>query len=220
MSKNHKQVSALSLEGRFLSFILEDGYKIKHLRLATVEGELCIKLSKEARASVKGVLSPGSWISVLGERSINLTTGDVKYKAFSINQAIPGQANNPTTASSEMLLPRKETAKNPKVQRPATILMCQKSDCMKRGGKAVCQALQATLSDRGLQNQVIIKGTGCMKQCKAGPNLIMPDKTRYSRITAREIPQMINQHFPVGIPQATLTEIAPEYRELSLLPTA
>ena len=61
-------------------------------------------------------------------------------------------------------------------------MVCQKSDCMKRGGKAVCQALEAALSDRGLEDQVTIKGTGCMKNCKAGPNLVMPDKTRYSRI--------------------------------------
>lgn len=82
MSKKHKQISEFSLEGRFLSFILEDGYKIKRLRLATAEGELCIKLSKEARASVGGVLTPGSWIEVLGERSVDFATEEIKYKAF------------------------------------------------------------------------------------------------------------------------------------------
>jgi (2Fe-2S) ferredoxin len=199
MSKKHKQLSTFSLEGRFLSFLLEDGYKIKHLWVATAEGELCIKLSKEARASVKGVLAPGSWIGIFGERSIDLTTGEVKYKAFSINQALIGQSGTLTVASPGMPLPGEKTAEKPKAQRPATILMCQKSDCMKRGGKAVCRTLQETLSDRGLQDQVTIKGTGCMKQCKAGPNLVMPDKTRYSRITAKEVPQMIDQHFPVVI---------------------
>lgn len=199
MSKKHKQLSTFSLEGRFLSFLLEDGYKIKHLWVATAEGELCIKLSREARASVKGVLAPGSWVGIFGERSLDLTTREVKYKAFSINQALTGQGGNPTVASPEMPLSGKNLAEKPKAQRPATILMCQKSDCMKRGGKAICQALQATLSDRGLQDQVKVKGTGCMKQCKAGPNLVMPDKTRYTRITAKEIPQMIDQHFPVVI---------------------
>ncbi|PZV13963.1 MAG: (Fe-S)-binding protein [Leptolyngbya sp.] len=218
MSKKHKQLSTFSLEGRFLSFILEDGYKIKYLCVATAEGELCIKLSKEARASVKGVLAPGSWIEIFGEQSVDLTTGEVKYKAFSLNRSLLGQGGNPTVASPEMSLPPKNTTEKPKTQRPETILMCQKSDCMKRGGKAVCQALQATLSDRGLQDQVTIKGTGCMKQCKAGPNLVMPDKTRYSRITAREIPQVIDQHFPVVIRETTPTEIAPEYSESTLLP--
>ncbi len=219
MSKKHNQVSTFSLEGRFLSFILEDGYKIKHLCMATAEGELWIKLSKEARASVNGVLTSGSWIGVVGEKSVDLTTGEVKYKAFLINQAVPIQGSNPIVESLEMPLSRQTTAEKSKTQRPATILMCQKSDCMKRGGKAVCQALQETLSDRGLQNQVSIKGTGCMKQCKAGPNLVMPDKTRYSRIAASEIPNIIDQHFPPTMREAILTGIAPQCSESTLIST-
>lgn len=82
-----------------------------------------------------------------------------------IKQASFEQADSSAIASPQMSVPL--TTEKPKEQRVATILMCQKSDCMKRGGKAVCQALQETLSDRGLQNQVTIKGTGCMKQCKA-----------------------------------------------------
>ncbi|MBM0741909.1 (2Fe-2S) ferredoxin domain-containing protein [Phormidium sp. CLA17] len=217
MSKKHKQVSAFSLEGRFLSFVLEDGYKIKRLCVSTAEGELSIKLSKEARASVNGVLSPGSWIGVFGEQTVDLTTGEVKYKAFSINQAVLGQDRELAVNRSEMLLPTKNAAEKSKVH-PAAILVCQKSDCMKRGGKALCQALQATLSDRGLQDQVMIKGTGCMKQCKAGPNLVMPDKTRYSRITAREVPQMIDQHFPPAVRETIPMGIAPEHPESTLFP--
>jgi len=133
MSKKHKHVSTFSLEGRFLSFILEDGYKIKHLCMATAEGELWIKLSKEARASVNGVLTSGSWIGVVGEKLVDLTTGEVKYKAFLINQAVPRQGSNPMVESLEMPLSRQTTAEKSKAQRPATILMCQKSDCMKRG---------------------------------------------------------------------------------------
>jgi (2Fe-2S) ferredoxin len=227
MSKKHTQVSTFSLEGRFLGFILEEGYKIKHLCMATTEGELCIKLSKEARASVKGVLSPGSWIGVFGEQWVDSTTGEVKYKAVSIDQALTGQGDNPTMTSPEMPVPGNNRAEKPKAPRPATILMCQKSDCMKRGGKAVSQALQKTLSDRGLQNQVTVKGTGCMKQCKAGPNLVMPDKTRYSHMTAREIPQVIDQHFPVASRESlaklsigTSTGIAPGHPESTLLPTS
>ncbi len=224
MSKKHKQVSTFSLEGRFLSFRLEDGYKIKHLRMATAAGELWIKLSKEARASVNGVLASGSWIGVVGEKLVDLTTGEVKYKAFLINQAVPKQGSNPMMDSLEMPLSRQTTAEKSKAQRPAkirpaTILMCQKSDCMKRGGKAVCQALQDALSDRGLQNQVTIKGTGCMKQCKVGPNLVMPDKTRYTRITAREIPDIIEQHFPAEMRETLPPEIAPQYWEPTLIST-
>jgi (2Fe-2S) ferredoxin len=67
---------------------------------------------------------------------------------------------------------------------------------MKRGGKALCQALESELRNSGLADSVTIKGTGCMKNCKAGPNLVMPDKTRYSRIKAEQVPMLIDKHFP------------------------
>jgi NADH:ubiquinone oxidoreductase subunit E len=76
-----------------------------------------------------------------------------------------------------------------------TILVCQKSDCMNRGGKALCQALESELINNGLEDSVTIKGTGCMKNCKAGPNLVMPDKTRYSKIQATQVPALIDKHF-------------------------
>lgn len=189
MGKKFKQVSAFNFEGRFLSFELEDGYKIKRLNLATADGEVCIKLSKEARASVRGVLTPGDWIWVFGEQHTNSETEATKYKAYLIKQAAPGQT--PALSAPE---PTEEKSKSkPK----ATILVCQKSDCMKRGGKAVCQRLQQELSDRGLTDQVAVKGVGCMKECKAGPNLVvMPAKSRYTRIQANEIPNLLDHHFP------------------------
>ncbi len=83
----------------------------------------------------------------------------------------------------------------------ATILVCQKSDCMKRGADGVCRAMESALSDRSLSNEVTIKGTGCMKNCKAGPNLVMPDKTRYSRIQEKQVPALIDKHFADKIAQ-------------------
>ncbi|MGI0488705.1 (2Fe-2S) ferredoxin domain-containing protein [Pantanalinema rosaneae CENA516] len=196
MGKKHKQVSEFRLEGRFLGFAVEDGYKIKWLNLRTADGEHCIKLSKEARASVGRVLMPGDWVQVTGEKVVYLDTEEIKFKADRI-----------TTSGVTPSSPAPTSEKATKPAAKATIAMCQKSDCMKRGGKAVCQALAATLSDRGLTDQVTVKGTGCMKQCKAGPNLVMPNKQRYSRITAKEIPALIDKHFPPA-PAADLSNPA------------
>jgi len=44
---------------------------------------------------------------------------------------------------------------------------------MKRGGKAVCQALEAALSAHGLEDKVAIKGTGC--------ETAKQDKSSYAR---------------------------------------
>lgn len=197
----YDQLLEFTLEGRFLGFDLEDGYKFKRIRVATHDGEACIKLSKESRASVVSafvsegkVLNPGDWIRITGEKKLDSKTGLPKLKASAIYPAQPGETGPAA--------PAKATPAKGK----ATILVCQKSDCMKRGGRALCQALESELSDRGLTDQVTIKGTGCMKHCKAGPNMVvMPDKTRYSRIHPETVSTILDEHFPTQ-PQSQVSE--------------
>jgi (2Fe-2S) ferredoxin len=55
-----------------------------------------------------------------------------------------------------------------------------------------------------------------MKQCKAGPNVVMPDKTRYTRIGAEEIPDIIDKHFPnqtVSQPTAKIIQKSAEHNQ-------
>ena len=182
MSKATQQTTAWQLEGRFLEFVFEEG-KLKRLRLMTADGERSIKLAKELRGSVDATLLPGAWIHVSGETKPNHKTEVPKLKASMIRVASPGQVAPILPAAPD---------------RPAnaTILVCQKSDCMKRGGKAVCRALEAALSDRDLADHVSIRGTGCMKQCKAGPNIVfMPEKIRYSRVSAGDVAALVDEQF-------------------------
>lgn len=182
-----KEVSEFCLEGRFIEFVIKDGYKLKGLMLGTADGECYVKLAKQLRFTFDWRLPPGTWLQVVGEKKYDAKSGKVTLKAERVMAARGETVVKPAPAVEES---------KPKSEQPkATILVCQKSDCMKRGGKAVCQALEAALSDRGLEDQVKIKGTGCMKNCKAGPNLIMPDKTRYTRIPAEQVPAIINKHF-------------------------
>ncbi|AFZ14932.1 hypothetical protein Cri9333_4137 [Crinalium epipsammum PCC 9333] len=190
MSK-HTEASTFTIEGRFLGFEIEDGYKLKRLRLGTAEGEQSIKLSKDLKTRLRWDLTSGAWLEITVEKKLDLKTGKLKIKASRITPVIP--KNCETNRPSVVDLNAKASAP---AKTKAPILVCQKSDCMKRGGKAVCQALAESLRDRGLDDQVAIKGTGCMKQCKAGPNIVMPDKTRYTRIGAEEIPDIIDKHFP------------------------
>lgn len=181
MGVHHSQeASEFCLEGRFIDFVIKDGYKLKGLLLGTYEGECYVKLAKNLRYTFDWRLSPGTWLQVVGEKKYDAKSGK-------------------TTLKAERVMAGRESTVPPTQPKPsktkATILMCQKSDCMKRGGKALCQALEAALSDRGLEDQVTIKGTGCMKNCKGGPNLVMPDKTRYSRIQADQVPALMNKHF-------------------------
>ncbi len=191
MGKSNQQISEFSLEGRFLGFVFKDGYKIKYLRLAARETECWVKVSKALRSSIQQELTPGDWIQVSGEQELNWKTGKLKLKADEIElpKARLEKENTLGLATTKV-----DVA--PVGKRKATVLVCEKSDCCKRGAKEVCQALAQTLRDRGLADQVTIKGTGCMDRCKAGPNIVvMPDKTRYSRIDASEIPGVIEKHF-------------------------
>ncbi len=187
------EVSELCLEGKFLDFVIKDGYKLKGLLLETTDGECYIKLAKHLRATFDLRLAPGTWLQVVGEKKHDLKTGEVKLKAQQVMAARhPRDGEKGSTPSPQQLTAPPVSHAKPK---KATILVCQKSDCMKRGGKEVCQAMEAALSARGLESEVTIKGTGCMKNCKAGPNLVMPDRTRYSRIKASQVPALMDKHF-------------------------
>ncbi len=225
-------MAPFQVEGRFLGYIYKDGDKIKKLRLETAIGEYWFKLAKPLQTGLREELQPGDVITVTGESSFCLKTGKLKLKAEAVQRGADGgwqplcsdrpgvgETDNDQKqfVKSEARIETGFLADNsvsgwdnppetrfvaaPEVS-SATILVCQKSDCRKRGGAQVCQALEQHLRDRGLENQVTIKATGCMKRCKAGPNMIiMPDKTRYSHIEPSEIPQMIDEHFQAQIIQ-------------------
>lgn len=190
-----KYVSEFALSGRLVAFLVGD--QPKYLRLQTADSELLIKIPKEERFRLPEILSPGVWVHVEGERKVDFKKGLVKHKAHKIVPTAVEQSS--AMADSSAAQPPA-----PAPGKPACILMCRKSDCWKRGGREVAAALQTNLRDRGLADQVTIKETGCMKRCKAGPNLVMPDKTRYSRISASEVPQILDRHCETAspVPQA------------------
>ncbi|WP_088890870.1 (2Fe-2S) ferredoxin domain-containing protein [Leptolyngbya ohadii] len=207
------------LEGQFLGFALGDGYKLKYLRLATEDGEQQIKLSKPLRPLLYRSLLPGMRVEVLGNQKWNLEKGIVKRKAYQVTPLITDESAYRTSRESsaeatigntmnrggaitidkpdETLVQPPISPEAAKAKKQKTcIFVCGKSDCCKKGGKAIIASLQEELSDRGLDQEITVKATGCMKRCKAGPNVVMPDKTRYSKISAKEIPSILTKHFP------------------------
>lgn len=180
----NSQVTEFCFEGRFLDFVIKDGYKLKGLLLSTSEGECYIKLAKHLRSAFDLRLPKGTWLQVVGTKQYNAKKDQVTLVAERV-----------MAASADMGTVTAQSLAKTKPAKTQTILVCQKSDCMKRGGKALCQALESELINHGLENSVAIKGTGCMKNCKAGPNLVMPDKTRYSKVKAEQVSTLINKHF-------------------------
>lgn len=188
----------VQLEGRFLGFVVKDGYKLKGMRLATSAGELYIKLTKEARASCRETLLPGAWLEVSGYQWLDYDDGTITYKAEAIAPSAPSTTTH-LASSSASVRPEPSPVASDQLAK-GCVLVCQKSDCCKRGARAVAAALHHAVSDRQLDG-VSIKTTGCMKQCKAGPALVI-NKTRYTRVTPDDIPQLLHKHFPAA-PQSS-----------------
>lgn len=162
------------------------------MRLATPTGEVTVKLAKALRPALNRDLALGDWVEASGSQKPD-HSGEIKLKAervLTVAQSPNAVALAPATPVAQLNSRRK-----------AEILVCQKSDCCKLGGKALIQELQAELAERGL-NDLQVRGTGCMKRCKAGPNLVMPDKSRYSRIQARDVAAVLDQKFPGSSPAA------------------
>ncbi len=170
--------SSFDLKGQCLELIIDAG-KLKYLRLATEHGELKFKLAKKIRSYVVQRLHPGSYVHVSGDTKWDAKKGLVTYK---IQQA---------SLDPVVTLP---TPQKIILKAPAQILICQKSDCLKRGAGGVCQALEQAIAAQGLGDQVAIKKTGCLKDCKAGPHIVMPDKTRHHHVKARHVPPLIQKY--------------------------
>ncbi len=186
-----KQVSWFSLEGQFLRFAGDAGYPLacpKALWLETSEGIYLIKLPKDSRISLGERLRSRDRLQVSGTKKLDLKKGTYELKAEQVTVLTSQDAAVTATAAAPASEPARSKAK---------ILICQKSSCLKRGAVAVQQAIETTLRDRDLQDQVFIKGTGCMDCCKQGPTVVfMPAKQRYSQVTPTEIPALIEQHWP------------------------
>ncbi|NET16123.1 MAG: (2Fe-2S) ferredoxin domain-containing protein [Okeania sp. SIO1H6] len=190
MSKLKKHQKKFSLEGKVQEVTIKDGYKVKYVHVETPAGNnYVVKVAKRLRRNFSSVLIPGLGVKMTGEMAVCKKTGEEELKAFKIIPDFSKNATEPcqnqilglleksSTQLTELKLPEIEgiCSKSQKISganakcagKKAQILVCQKSDCQKRGAGKVCQALSEALSDRGLQDQVTIKKTGCLKKCKA-----------------------------------------------------
>jgi (2Fe-2S) ferredoxin len=174
------QDSNFRVEGQFLGFIVEDGYKLKSLKLSTAQGVYWIKLSKVLRRSLQAKdFQLTDKIIVTGSSKLDIKTGKLKLKA----DAVVPQGQESSTLT-------------PTQKAKAKILVCQESSCCKRGAKQVVEALKKTLHDRDLSEHVQVVKTGCMKHCKKGPHIVfMPSSSRYSQINSIEATAIVDKHF-------------------------
>lgn len=193
MSKCREQVQDFQVQAQLIGFVIKEGNKIKYIRVSISELEYWIKPEKELRETLNTAIAPGTSLQITGQSEWK--SGKLKLKAHQIKVLEPQKPLSQTITES------------PVKPNKACVLVCQKSTCWKRGGQEVCQAIKNTINDQGLTEQVQVKLTGCLKQCKKGPNVVvMPDKARYSNVRPQEISTLFDKHF-TAVPQEQFAEL-------------
>jgi (2Fe-2S) ferredoxin len=73
--------------------------------------------------------------------------------------------------------------------------------CASRGGTEVKEALKAALKARGLQGRVRANSAGCLDACENGVTVVVyPDGVWYGRVTAADVPEIVESHLVGGRP--------------------
>jgi (2Fe-2S) ferredoxin len=179
--------------GTVLALDYKDNGTIKGLRLSHPLGGLPVKLDKTLRTQLPAGLSPGAMVQVSGYQK----PGKYGMSKFTADRLILQAQGNTESSMPAPAAPRppRGTEKSDRSPTKATILVCGKSGCRKRGSAKLCSAIESAMGDRSTPSHVCVKEVGCMKQCKAGPHLVfMPDKARYSQVKPQDVPRLLAQH--------------------------
>jgi Thioredoxin-like [2Fe-2S] ferredoxin len=184
--KPNSTIASSNLVGQFVGYELKDGYKVKRLNLLTADGMQSVKLTKEARAALFRLNSgttivPGTLLSLAVTAKFD--DGAIKYKVYDL------QILAAATTIEPMNLPVTESdSPRPKLTK---IRVCDRGTCRKRGALEVYAQLQQEIHDRGLGNQIVLEKTGCLKDCKQGPNVTI-GKTCHNNICPSRTTQMLS----------------------------
>lgn len=198
MSKSSKyKTSRFTFVGQ-LSKIKLKGSKIKYLKLVTSDSKYWIKVNKKVRKNLDSNLIVGCYVEIKGKQRQHLKTDKSEFKAQSVKIVVHPSEAKVTKVEHKQVAPTPTGDRSKKST--AKVLVCQKSKCWKRGGKEICQQLETAFSDRGFEDLIQIKKTGCLKKCKKAPNLVMmPDKIAYSQVKPKQIKDLVEKHLTVSL---------------------
>ena len=177
--------STHQIEGEFLGFIAKSGGELKYIQVQVGERIFPIKLAKELRETLGQKLVEGDRLSVLLEQTGSGLGSKIKLKTHRVERLGNGK---------DFLVV--ESASKSEDKQKGKILLCYKSGCSKRGGRQLYRALIEALQHLGLQNRVTVELTGCQKQCKNAPNLIlMPGQVKHAYVNPNDLVPLIKAHY-------------------------
>ncbi|MBW4460870.1 MAG: NAD(P)H-dependent oxidoreductase subunit E [Nodosilinea sp. WJT8-NPBG4] len=165
------------LKGQYSGAYRSDKGKIKGLLLQAGEAKFTVKLPKYLRPMLVRELAPGDFVQVWAYpeddrwRAINVLPLP-KCEAEMLRQQWGDLAPVPKLAQTS--------------QKRMCIEVCTKGKCYKQGARQVHSALQEAVDRDPALSHVAIKETGCMKACKQGPNLRLPNGRMLHRVSPAE----------------------------------
>jgi NADH:ubiquinone oxidoreductase subunit F (NADH-binding)/(2Fe-2S) ferredoxin len=93
----------------------------------------------------------------------------------------------------------------------ANIMLCAGTGCVASGTARVKETLERELKKKGLDEEIKLVLTGCNGYCAEGPVIaVYPDEIFYQKVTEKEIPALVEEHFLKGRPYEKLMFKEPE----------
>ncbi len=94
------------------------------------------------------------------------------------------------------------------------LMLCSGTGCQASGGISFMEALAAELRKHHLDEEIKIVETGCNGFCAVGPvMLIQPEGIFYQKLTAKDVPHLVEEHFLKGRPVKRLQYVEPASKE-------
>ena len=79
------------------------------------------------------------------------------------------------------------------------VLVCGGTGCTSSGSKKVLDALNKSLKDNGLEDEILVVRTGCFGLCSLGPIMIVyPEGAFYSQATPEGVQRIVKEHLKEG----------------------
>ncbi|MDB9526564.1 (2Fe-2S) ferredoxin domain-containing protein [Oscillatoria sp. CS-180] len=152
------------LKGQFVEVLRSEKGKIKGLVVRTDRQDYAIKLPKYLRPVLVCELSPSAFVQVWAYQD------EDKWRGINIMPLVDTEAAalREAWADRPQPKPEAETLESP---RSLCVQVCTKGKCFKQGGKQILQTLQSAADTNPDLQHVSVKGVGCMKACKKGPNI-------------------------------------------------
>ncbi|MBW1720898.1 MAG: NADH-quinone oxidoreductase subunit NuoF [Deltaproteobacteria bacterium] len=94
------------------------------------------------------------------------------------------------------------------------LLLCGGTACHATGSQAVKEALLKEIAKQGLEKEVRVIETGCNGFCAQGPVMVVqPEGIFYQKLTPKDIPYLVEEHFLKGRPVERLFYVEPASSE-------